>query len=109
MIVVLVLAAPLYASQVAHTTPSENHLTDQIVIDGEPTDVVSLEGIPIGPTWQGSYLLGADENGRDLAVRLLYGARTTLMIGGGAVLLTLLLVRPAGARRRLPGRPHRRS
>ena len=96
LIVVAALAAPLYASQVAHTTPSENHLTDQIVIDGVPTDVVSLEGVPIGPTWTGSYLLGADENGRDLAVRLLYGARTTLLIGGGAVLLTLLVAVPLG-------------
>jgi peptide/nickel transport system permease protein len=91
LIVLAVVAAPLYASQVAHTTPSENHLTDQAVVDGERTNVVSLEGIPIGPTWRGSYLLGADENGRDLAVRLLYGARTTLLIAGGAVLLTLLL------------------
>ena len=94
LVVLAVLAAPLYASQVAHTTPSENHLTDQIVIDGVRTNVVSLEGIPIGPTWRASYLLGADENGRDLAVRLLYGARTTLLIGGGAVLLTLLLSVP---------------
>jgi peptide/nickel transport system permease protein len=95
-IAVLILAAPLYASQVAHTTPSENHLSDQTVIDDVTTDVVSLEGIPIGPTWSGSYLLGADENGRDVAVRLLYGARTTLVIGCGAVLLTLLLAVPLG-------------
>jgi peptide/nickel transport system permease protein len=94
VIVLLVIAAPLYADQVAHTTPSENHLTDRTIVDGEPTDVVSLEGVPVGPTWRGSYLLGADENGRDLAVRLLYGARTTLLIGGGAVLLTLLLAVP---------------
>ena len=96
LIVLAVLAAPLYASQIAGTTPSENHLTEQTVIDGKPTDIVSLEGMPIGPTWEGSYLLGADENGRDLAVRLLYGARTTLMIGGGAVLLTLLFAVPLG-------------
>lgn len=94
LILIAVLAAPLYASQVAHTTPSENHLTEQTVIDGSETNIVSLEGIPIGPTWHGSYLLGADENGRDLAVRLLYGARTTLAVGGGAVLLTLLLAVP---------------
>jgi peptide/nickel transport system permease protein len=94
LIVLAILAAPLYASQIAHTTPSENHLTDQTVVDGERTNVVSLEGIPIGPTWHGSYLLGADENGRDLAVRVLYGARTTLLIAGGAVLLTLLLSVP---------------
>ena len=96
LVVLAAIAAPLYASEVAHTTPSENHLTDRTVLDGEPTDVVSLEGIPIGPTWRGSYLLGADENGRDLAVRLLYGARTTLVIGGGAVLLTLVLSIPLG-------------
>ena len=96
LIVLAVIAAPLYASQIAHTTPSENHLTERTVIDGKPTDIVSLDGIPIGPTWRGSYLLGADETGRDLAVRLLYGARTTLIIGAGAVLLTLLLSVPLG-------------
>ena len=94
VIVVLIVAAPLYASQVAHTTPSENHLTDRTLVNGEPTNVISLEGIPIRPTWSGSYLLGADENGRDLAVRLPYGARTTLVIGCGAVLLMLLLAVP---------------
>jgi peptide/nickel transport system permease protein len=96
LIVVAALAAPLYASEVAHTTPSENHLTEQTVIDGKSTNIVSLDGIPIGPTWEGHYFLGADENGRDLAVRLLYGMRTTLVIGGGAVLLTLLFAVPLG-------------
>lgn len=96
LIVVAALAAPLYASEVAHTTPSENHLTEQTVIDGKSTDIVSLAGIPIGPTWEGHYFLGADENGRDLAVRLLYGMRTTLLIGGGAVLLTLVFAVPLG-------------
>ena len=64
---------------------------------------MSLEGVPIGPTWRGSYLIGADENGRDLMVRLLYGARNSLTVGIGAVLLTLLLAVPlallAGYRR----------
>ena len=96
LIVVAALAAPLYASEVAHTTPSENHLTEQTVIDGKSTNIVSLDGIPVGPTWEGHYFLGADENGRDLAVRLLYGMRTTLLIGGGAVLLTLLFAVPLG-------------
>jgi len=50
LIVVAVLAAPLYASQVAGTTPSENHLTDRTVIEGRSTNIVSLDGIPIGPT-----------------------------------------------------------
>jgi len=96
LILVAILAAPLYASEVAHTTPAENHLTDQTEVDGETVDVVSLDGIPIGPTWQASYFLGADENGRDLMVRLLYGARASLMVGAGAVLLSLALAIPLG-------------
>jgi len=103
LIVLALLAAPLYASQVAHTTPEENHLTDRTVIDGRSTYVLSLEGKPIGPTWGRSYFLGADENGRDLMVRLLYGARASVTIGGGAVLLSVLLALPlalaAGFRR----------
>jgi peptide/nickel transport system permease protein len=96
VIVLALLAAPLYASEVAHTTPAENHLTDRTTIDGEPTDVVSLGGIPIGPTWHAAYFLGADSNGRDLMVRLLYGARASLVVGLGAVMLSLLLAVPLG-------------
>jgi peptide/nickel transport system permease protein len=103
LIVLALLAAPLYASEIAGTGPNENHLTDTVVVDGEQTDVVSVDGVPIGPTWQGSYFLGADENGRDLMVRLLYGARASLTVGLGAVALSLLLAIPlallAGYRR----------
>jgi peptide/nickel transport system permease protein len=103
LILLALFAAPLYASEVAHTSPAENHLSDRIVIDGRPTDVVSLDGFPVGPTWDGSYFLGADENGRDLMVRLLYGARASLAVGAGAVLLSVLLAVPlalvAGFRR----------
>jgi peptide/nickel transport system permease protein len=91
LIVVLCLAAPLWAHHVAHTDPFENHLTDQIKIGGKLTDVVSPDGIPIGPTWHGRFFLGADESGRDIAVRLLYGGRTSLEIGIGAAVITLLL------------------
>src|SRR5919199_1582663 len=86
LILIAILAAPLYASQVAHTTPSENHLTDQTIVHGKRTNVVGLDAIPIGPTWQAHYFLGADYNGRDVMVRLLYGARTSLVVAGGAVL-----------------------
>jgi peptide/nickel transport system permease protein len=91
LITLAILAAPLYASQVAHTTPAENHLTDRIVVDGKKVYVLSLEGIPIGPTWQGEYFLGADNNGRDLMVRVLYGARASVLVGAGAVVLSFLL------------------
>ena len=88
------LAAPLYASVVANTTPEANHLTDTVTINGETHDVVSLDGVPIGPTWHSHFFLGADENGRDLMVRLLYGGRTSLLLGAEALALTLLLAVP---------------
>ena len=103
LILLVVLAAPLYASAVAGTGPDDSHITDRIELDGRPTDVVSLQGVPIGPTWHASYFLGADENGRDLMVRVLYGARASITVGAGAVVLTLLLALPlallAGYRR----------
>ena len=76
-IVVLCLLAPFYASHIAHTDPFQNHLTDQVKVNGKLTDVVSPDGIPIGPTWHGRFFLGADGNGRDVAVRLLYGCRSS--------------------------------
>lgn len=90
-IVALAAGAPLYAEHVANTTPERNNLTGKIVVDGETRDVVSLDGIPVGPTWQREYLLGADANGRDVAVRLLYAARNSLFIGLTAALITTLL------------------
>jgi peptide/nickel transport system permease protein len=91
LIVAISLAAPLYADHVAHTDPFKNHLTDTIVVDGQTKDVVAPDGIPIGPTYQGRFFLGADGNGRDIAVRLLYGGRTSLLIGTGAALVTILI------------------
>src|ERR687896_595396 len=80
LLVAACLAAPLWSEHVAHTGPSDNHLTDTIVVDGERTDVVALDGTPIGPTWQGEFFLGADKNGRDVMVRLLYGGRNSLVV-----------------------------
>jgi peptide/nickel transport system permease protein len=86
-VVLMCLLAPLYAHDVAHTTPSANHLTDRV--GGK--DVVSVAGIPIGPTWHGRFFLGADSNGRDVAVRLLYGGRNSLFIAGVATVITMVL------------------
>jgi len=87
VVVLMCLLAPVYAHDIAHTTPSANHLTDKV--GGK--DVVSVAGIPIGPTWHGRFFLGADSNGRDVAVRLLYGGRNSLFIGGVATLITMVL------------------
>ena len=86
VIVVLCLFAPYYSHHIAHTGPNDNHVTDTVKVGGKVTDVVSPIGIPIGPTWHSRYFLGADANGRDVAVRLLYGGRNSLEIGLAASL-----------------------
>lgn len=87
------LAAPLYAKYVAETTPNKNNITGKLDRDGHRVDVVSPDGKPVGPGFDRQYLLGADTNGRDVAVRLLYGGRNSLFVGlVSAVLTTLLAV-----------------
>ena len=88
VIVLFCLAAPLWADHVAHTGPNENHLTEQIKIDGKETFVVAPNGIPIGPGLHAKFLLGADDNGRDVMVRLMYGGRTSIYIGVMAAIIT---------------------
>ncbi|MGI8678358.1 MAG: ABC transporter permease [Jatrophihabitans sp.] len=90
IVVVLCLLAPLYADHIAHTGPNDNHVSDLIKINGKDTNVVSLTDVPIGPTWHSKFLLGADKNGRDVAVRVLYGGRNSLEIGLLATLLTMI-------------------
>lgn len=96
LLVGMCLLAPVYSKHVAHTGPNDNHVTDTVTVDGKQQDVVSPEGIPIGPTWQGKFFLGADGNGRDVAVRLLYGGRNSLEIGGVATLITMVLATIVG-------------
>ena len=61
-------------------------------------DGLTLEGAPIPP--DATYLLGTDTLGRDLFSRLLYGARTSLIIGlvanGTAVAIGLFVGMTAG-------------
>lgn len=90
LIVIASLLAPVYANDIAHSGPNDNHLSEVINIGGRQTNVVSLTGIPIGPTWHSHFFFGADQNGRDLAVRLLYGGRNSLEIGILATLITIV-------------------
>jgi peptide/nickel transport system permease protein len=94
VLVLSCLAAPLWAENVAKTTMNENHLSDTIKVDGKTVNVVGLDGVPIGPQWlkaDGKFFLGADRNGRDIMVRLLYGGRNSLMIGITAAIITTIL------------------
>lgn len=94
VLVALALAAPIWAHDVAHSDPNANHLTETLKEGKSTVNVVAFDGIPVGPQWfkaGGRFFLGADGNGRDIMVRLLYGARTSLEIGVSAALITTIL------------------
>jgi peptide/nickel transport system permease protein len=67
-VVVLVIVLAIAAPWIAPFSPDEQ------MFDG-----LSLEGAPLPPG--GEFLLGTDTLGRDLFSRLLFGARTSLVIG----------------------------
>jgi peptide/nickel transport system permease protein len=104
LIVLASLLAPAYAHWVSGTDPFRSNLDGEVVVAGEKVPVMqsSTEGLglgfaPMGPTWRlGPYLLGADSQGRDVAARLLYGGRTSLLIGGSATLICLSLAAVVG-------------
>jgi peptide/nickel transport system permease protein len=95
LIVVFVLAAPIWADHVAHTGPNESHTLEKLHYDGGAHDVVDPAGQPIGPVFfkaGGKFFLGADSRlGRDEMVRLMYGGRISLFIGVISGLITTLL------------------
>ncbi|MGN6815314.1 MAG: ABC transporter permease [Solirubrobacterales bacterium] len=95
LIVLFVLAAPLWANHVAHTGPDKSHTLEKLHVGGETREVVTPEGKPIGPQWfeaGGKFFLGADSRlGRDEMVRLMYGGRTSLFIGVVSGLITTIL------------------
>jgi peptide/nickel transport system permease protein len=108
LIVIACLLAPVYAQHVAHTGQNTQHVLDTVRVNGKDVSVVSNGGylnkhtgkqcqttdnpadcklfssIPIAPQWfaaGGKFVLGADQIGRDEAVRLLYGGRVSLQVG----------------------------
>src|SRR5262245_14342658 len=105
LIVLACALAPVYAKHVAHTDAYSNHITETVVVAGHEQPVISAGGTytdpntgelrvkPVeilGPTWWqagGRFVLGADSNGRDVAVRLLYGGRNSLLVGIGSAMI----------------------
>jgi peptide/nickel transport system permease protein len=103
LILVACMLAPVYAHDIAHTTPNANNVLENVKVSGHEEPVISSGGfihgklvasLPIGPTWfsaGGRYVLGADQNGRDVAVRLLYGGQVSLQIGIISSLICVLV------------------
>jgi peptide/nickel transport system permease protein len=96
MIVLMCLLAPVYAHW-AGVEPFKSTLNAVITKDGQerpvmelPTEGLALGYTPIGPTWSlGNYFLGADNQGRDVMARLLYGGLNSFLIAGAATIFTL--------------------
>jgi peptide/nickel transport system permease protein len=94
-IVVVSFAAPLYADHVAHVNPFQNNLNGTTIVNGKKVQLMQQGGgilhlgiTPIGPTWDvHHYFLGADQNGRDVASRVLYGGRSSLEVGIGSAVI----------------------
>ncbi|MEV0221825.1 ABC transporter permease [Streptomyces sp. NPDC050704] len=97
VVVAVCLCAPLYAHHIADTDPFRSHVSGTTVVDGKTVPVLTpsstglgLGVTPIGPTWDPAhYFLGSDNQGRDVMARLLYGGRTSLLIGVTAALATV--------------------
>jgi peptide/nickel transport system permease protein len=98
LIVVISFLAPVYAHRIAHTDPFNSHISATTVVNGERVDVIQQGGgalglgeVPLGPTWHSNYLLGADNQGRDVMARVLYGGRASLEIGVGSAVICCVL------------------
>lgn len=78
VIVVCAIAAPVFASITGHGVNSQDY-----------THGVNEEGFPAGLS--GRYVLGADDLGRDVLVRIMYGARVSLLIGVVTTAITVAI------------------
>jgi peptide/nickel transport system permease protein len=78
LIVLMALGAPIVAALVGHGPNTQYRTTG-----------LSPQGIPVGPGTK--FLLGTDELGRDVLVRILYGARVSLLAGVVAATLAVVV------------------
>ncbi|MBV1837782.1 ABC transporter permease [Acetobacter estunensis] len=97
------LCAPFYARDIAHTDPFRSNVAGSFTLDGQQIDIMQPDdnplhlGLsPVGPTWHAPFFLGADSQGRDVAARLLYGGRNSLLIAFSAAALCMILSATVG-------------
>ena len=99
VIVLLAILAPVIFAKIVGHGPNQ-----QFIDIGE-----NANGGPVAPN--GTFWLGTDYNGRDLFIRILYGARISLLVGVLAtmisVVLGVLFGLAAGYHRRVHGHRHR--
>jgi peptide/nickel transport system permease protein len=88
------LAAPWLVPRVLGQSAFRQRISEQVVVAGRPVEVVSEDGIPIGPS--PSFPLGADLAGRDVLSRVLFGGRASLLVATLGTFLAMALGLAAG-------------
>jgi len=95
ILVAIVLAcfplAPVFVHFACNHGPNDQNIQGYIHQGGHRIPVVRADGTPVGPGLRACYMLGADANGRDLAVRILYGGRISLFVGITSALLCVFI------------------
>ncbi len=81
LMVLLAVGAPLIASLIGHGPNDNSHLRE----------MTNEFGLPKGPNFGLQFYFGADSAGRDLFVRVIYGARTSLIIAFFATGISLVI------------------
>jgi peptide/nickel transport system permease protein len=82
IVIVVIILVAIFAPIFAHLT--HHGVNEQFRETGE-----NPEGFPTGPGH--TFLLGADDQGRDVLVRIAYGARVSLLIGVVTTILTVTI------------------
>ena len=81
LLALLALAAPLVAKATGHPPNDQSHLYE----------MTTATGLPKGPSIEHRFFFGADQFGRDILVRVAYGARVSLVVGVVAAALAMLV------------------
>lgn len=79
LIAIVAIAAPVFALVTGH--PPNHQYRDP--------GALTAAGQPVGPSAR--FWFGTDDQGRDILVRVAYGARVSLLVGVSATLLTVVL------------------
>ncbi|SRR6266566_311694 len=83
VVVLVAIFAPVFAAVTGHGVYEQFRTTG-----------LNPEGQPTGPG--GAFLMGTDDQGRDIMVRIAYGARISLIVGVAATALTVAIATIAG-------------
>ncbi len=78
VIILVALFAPVFAAITGHGVNEQFRTTG-----------LSPDGLPVGPSR--TFLLGTDDQGRDILVRIAYGARTSLLVGLVATMISVAI------------------